>query len=58
MDIYDYIFEEYNNDKLNIGEVYIFEQLKKNKEIKKNINTIEEGIPLLAKISFFLTFGV
>jgi hypothetical protein len=56
MDIYDYMFEEYKKKyyKLNIGENYIFDQLIKNKEIKKNINTIEEGIPLLAKISFFL----
>jgi hypothetical protein len=54
MDIRDYIIEEFNNDKLKMGEDYIFNNLFIYKELRKNINTIEIGIPLLAKLSYYL----
>jgi len=54
MDINDYLKEENIKDKLEIGENYILEKIVNGEELKKNINTIEIGIPLLSKISFYL----
>ena len=54
MDIKNYIYDEYINNKLKIGEDHILQKLYLYKEIRKNINTIEVGIPLLAKISYYL----
>ena len=54
MDIKDYFYEEFHNDKLKYGEKFIIDKLFLYKEVRKNINMIENGIPLLAKISYYL----